>query len=855
MEETVVEPLPLAPSLLALLIPLAALICLVGITFAANALPIIRRSRKAARYAEARALREGADGSAPAARPGNANNPSAATRRDGIPSQAPEGAPASEPAPTPSAAEASAADIIRATIARIGGAGIAWLIVFSAVLILLAVFGARGLMRVHLRDIALASAVTLAAGTLAAMRPALHRLISRVTPPWAGSVVRGARDAAALLAASVIGFICIELPYNETMDLIPAQAALFSMSLIALAMAAVYFLCQRRGGGPAIVSIACCGIGIAQHFVQVFKSAAIMPSDLFSLGTAAAVADRYTYELDAACLTAIALTAAALGLLSLMGGRGATEKNEAARQTTAHGAGAAPVLAAMRGTAPAPEQAAARRGKHATAQDASPTAPSTPRKTRIPARSIARTAANLALAGCLVAGIAVPLSAVKIEEALQFTLDRWMPITSYKLEGFLPGFLTLVQDLAIPKPEGYSDDAAHEDERALATRYDETRGSSPERAAAEQQYAQQKPTIIAIMDESFSDLSLYDGMRTGYTGPQFINSLPDALQRGTLQVSVHGGGTANSEFEFLTGNSLAFIGTGKYPYMLYDLANVGEEALPAQLKREGYATTAIHPQNPGNWNRARVYEQFGFDRFLSYDDFDPATSQILHAGYSDETSFNKILDLLHENDDPQFIFEVTMQNHSGYDAIDVPEDLLVDAVPDEVTDEATRTQLTEYLALVNATDRALEQLIIELRQMDRPVVLLFFGDHQPSMSRALNDALYPNEDLSVHDARIFQASYLMWANYDIAGSAPAVAGEQRETGASTLAAQLLDRIGAPLTDYQKAQLGASQEITALSLIGYRGTDGLWYALDSESPYTGMLKMWQTVQYLHFARKV
>lgn len=266
----------------------------------------------------------------------------------------------------------------------------------------------------------------------------------------------------------------------------------------------------------------------------------------------------------------------------------------------------------------------------------------------------------------------------------------------------------------------------------------------------------------------------------------------------------------------------------------------------------------------------------------------------LHAGLSDASTYDHIIQMLNENAEPQFIFDVTIQNHGGYDAIDIPEDYLVPGATDALAEDAAlQTWATEHLGLINASDQALESFLTRLTQLDRKVAVVFFGDHQPGFSGAINDMIFPGEDELAHNTRLYETTYFMWTNYkvvgtDIDGAAtaeaatdpyayttvdnewswqPDIAATQpgagaadsttwATTGASTLAAQLLDRIGAPITLYQRAQLGATQEVAAVSLNGYLGADGTWYELDNtESLYLATVDKWRRTQYLEFAERV
>lgn len=292
-----------------------------------------------------------------------------------------------------------------------------------------------------------------------------------------------------------------------------------------------------------------------------------------------------------------------------------------------------------------------------------------PRKLRTPTHVFPAIAANLC-AFLLVTVVGLSgFSSIDLEQALNFGFDRWQPITTYASQGFITSFTEMVNELPIEKPEDYTPDEAQSIEQELAATYDSTYGSSEQRAAAVAQFNEIKPTIVAVMNESFSDLSCFEQLQAaGYTGPAFYNSLPDTLVRGTMLASVAGGGTANSEFEFLTGATTAFVGLGKIPYQLYQMNGVN--SLAKDLKELGYTATAMHPQNPVNYHRDKIYQQLGFGDFLSIGDFEGAPCY--HAGVCDYATYDKILDLLRTDEAPQFIFDVTMQNHGGYDYGTVP---------------------------------------------------------------------------------------------------------------------------------------------------------------------------------------
>ncbi|HIY79437.1 MAG TPA: LTA synthase family protein, partial [Candidatus Olsenella excrementavium] len=199
--------------------------------------------------------------------------------------------------------------------------------------------------------------------------------------------------------------------------------------------------------------------------------------------------------------------------------------------------------------------------------------------------------------------------------------------------------------------------------------------------------------------------------------------------------------------------------------------------------------TAIHPSSRANWNRETVYEEMGFDQFLDISSFDP-NSPTRHSGVTDATTYEKVLEQLSSFDGPQLILDVTMQNHGGYGAFDLPEDQRVDL---DITwlDDYALEEVAEYVSLIELSDNELEEFVEELREVDRPVVLVFFGDHQPALGSTLNEHLYSEEDSEdpAHQQRVYQVPYLIWANYDVAGNSQT--SERADMGINDLAAVTL----------------------------------------------------------------
>ena len=447
-----------------------------------------------------------------------------------------------------------------------------------------------------------------------------------------------------------------------------------------------------------------------------------------------------------------------------------------------------------------------------------------------------------------------------IHDEYGVTVDVWATRDSYVHYGSIPCFLQRMQEVVPEPPEGYSSAAANRLQSQLAAAWDEDNPSygQPDTASA----PEERPSVIAIMNESFSDLALYAGVE-GYDGIEERLASLGAIQRGTAYTSARGGGTCNSEFEYLTGSTLGSVGGGVYPYMFYDMSLA--ESLPHYFAALGYETTAIHPEAPTNWRRDIVYEQMGFDRFLSRADF-PEDAARLRDLVTDRATYDMILDVLSGSDESQFIFDVTLQNHGGYDT-----GLLDDYPYSNVSVNGTYVEgMSEYLSCIDASLDDLEYLFDELRTLDRPVIVVFFGDHQPGFNDAVAEASTGLAESSMTLSQVqqrFETPYLICANYDVYsssaenasslqgkltvhGSAQGNAGDGTVLDLSLgyLMAQTVQATGLPLTDYQKALLQLETTMPAVNLNGYQSSGGAWFWIGQDGPAADAYNHYATLQY-------
>lgn len=370
---------------------------------------------------------------------------------------------------------------------------------------------------------------------------------------------------------------------------------------------------------------------------------------------------------------------------------------------------------------------------------------------------------------------------------------------------FTPGYMTQVNGmavtfamdleyLAIDKPSGYNADEAKEE---LA-----------EYADAETVTSQKLPNIIVIMDEAFADLKVLDDFYTNVDYMPFVHSMQNGKENtvsGYLNVSVCGGNTANTEFEFLTGNTMAFLPTGSIPYQQYIKQDI--PSLASYLSGLGYQTYAQHPYLASGWNRDKVYEWMGFDNMTFIDGY--SSRKLIRNYISDESSFEQIKRTFEEKEDgkPAFIFNVTMQNHGGYS------DTYSDFVNSVRTIDHKSNDLDQYLTLLSISDSEVEKLIAYFSNVDEDTVVVFFGDHQP------NDFVTsPIARTTENDYNRYQVPYFIWANYDIDEAVNV------NTSANYLAANVLKAAGVPTDEYQNFLLQLEKEFPIISAVRTKSTE-------------------------------
>lgn len=394
------------------------------------------------------------------------------------------------------------------------------------------------------------------------------------------------------------------------------------------------------------------------------------------------------------------------------------------------------------------------------------------------------------------------------EKTFGFYTKLFTPTAISERDGTLTAFLMELQYVNVRKPAGYS----REEAEKLLSGYE---GKAP---------AEDRANIIVIMNEAFSDLSVLGELETDEDYMPYIHSLQREGKNvitGELNVSIVGGNTPNTEFEFLTGNTLAFLPEGSIPYQQY--VREGIYAMPRYLKETGYRTVGMHPYYPGGWERERVYPLLGFEKSLFLEDF-PENSDKVHGYVSDLECSEQIIREYEEGLDsgkPFFSFLVTMQNHSPYDKDtgDIPESISIISDKDIGKKEATE----RYLTLIRKSDEAFRYLTEYFEKADEPAVVVIFGDHEPSDSVVRPVIRLQGKDprnLSEEDVeKRYIVPYVIWTNFDI----DTVHG--RDTSANFLGNEVLRIAGAgsyPYRAFLEEVSGAYPVLSAVRTLDAKG---------------------------------
>lgn len=373
--------------------------------------------------------------------------------------------------------------------------------------------------------------------------------------------------------------------------------------------------------------------------------------------------------------------------------------------------------------------------------------------------------------------------------------ESWEQKGTYR-NGYLLNFALSIRDSFVQKPETYSKEAVAYIEKKYQ-RQDTSTDSK-------------KPAVIVIMNESFADFGVLGDLKTNQPVMPFVDSLQENTVKGYALASVFGAKTPNSEWEFLTGNSMAYLPSGSVPYQQY-LKEQNAYSLVDTLKREDYTCVAMHPYYATGWSRDTVYPRFGFDEMYFLDDFDQ--SSLMRKYVSDKTMYDKIIERYEagRGQENLFLMGITMQNHGGY--VDEYENFENDVYGINIR----FSDVNQYLSLAHQSDLAVRDLVNYFAGVEEPVILCFFGDHQPSLNSTFYQRLNGKgmSGLSLDELEeFFTVPFFIWTNYE---------SESRtieRTSLNFLSTLLLQQAGIALPPYQQFLADLMEHVPAMNARAY-----------------------------------
>lgn len=417
---------------------------------------------------------------------------------------------------------------------------------------------------------------------------------------------------------------------------------------------------------------------------------------------------------------------------------------------------------------------------------------------------------HLAAAAAMVSITAVGTAAFFGDSISRFQIEigMWDPAGSYAEYGYMISTLRMAGYLSVKAPEGYSVSAVH----TIQDEIEEARTDMELEWAADTDVVPEN--IICIMNESFSDLRVIGEFSTDLPFLSYYDSLSENCIKGEAYVPVFGSMTCNTEYEFLTGNSMAFAPENSVPFQIY--TRNPEYSLPLILKNYGYRTVALHPYPKSNWNRENVYRNMGFDEFYGLEYFQD--SPLIRNYVSDLGDYQKIIELTEEKGEgtPLFVFNVTMQNHGGY------EDEYEATV--HLTDMTDMPMAEQYLSLIRESDQALQYLIEYYSQIDEPTMIVLFGDHQPSIEPEFYETLYgsPISELSPEKlVERYITPFIIWTNYETD------CRMDEKMSVQYFPCAILERANLELTDYMCLLDTMYQSAPVVHIFGYYNSDYEW----------------------------
>ena len=326
--------------------------------------------------------------------------------------------------------------------------------------------------------------------------------------------------------------------------------------------------------------------------------------------------------------------------------------------------------------------------------------------------------------------------------------------------------------------------------------------------------------IIFLQLESFFDPTLVNYLNISEDPIPNFRKLMKEYSSGYYKVPSVGAGTANTEFESITGMSLHYFGPGEYPYKSI-LKETTCESAPYVLKNLGYVTHAVHNNEANFYGRRSIFPNLGFDTFTSAE-YMPEEENKNPLGWTkDEVLTDEIIKCLDSTEEPDYVYTISVQGHGGY-----PEESILDDPEITVTGAATENQNNQweyYCNEIHEMDQFVKELTDALADYPEEVILVMYGDHLPTMGLTVED---------LKNKYLFQTQYVMWDNFGLKKKDENLAAYQ-------MAAEVMDRAGiheGNVFRYHQARRNTRNYQVDLETLQYDVLYGKQYSYDGENPF-------------------
>lgn len=368
----------------------------------------------------------------------------------------------------------------------------------------------------------------------------------------------------------------------------------------------------------------------------------------------------------------------------------------------------------------------------------------------------------------------------------------------YERYGFVYGFSSSVVDRGMNKPEDYTEDSVRnmmaevsanmiEEGKycsgdsyvsAISGQINDTVSANSIQVLPADPSDSDTPNIVLVLLESFVDPTEIGFLELSEDPVPNFHHLESNYSSGYLSVPVVGAGTANTEFEVLTGMSMRFFGTGEYPYKTILKTNTCESVADV-LSDIGYGTYVVHNNKAKFYSRNNAFSKMGFDAFISREFMDIQEYTPLGNWPTDDILRQEVIASLDDTpDQSDFVYTITVQGHGAYPTEKTIQDPAI-SVSANGLDMGQNYQWEYYVNEIHEVDRFIGNLVSDLEQRDEKTLVIMFGDHLPTMN-------LQNEDMTSND--IFQTKYITWNNYGLPK-------EDADITAYQLMAHMLDQTG------------------------------------------------------------